>query len=119
MTTGLIFYTKMDARGKIQIPKREYDARGWTTGIELHVRIVPKSPNQIYDTIKEEVLKRDGGLCQKCGTADKIRVHHLVPRVCGGTDELTNLATLCAGCHRKAHVATGQRGFAGKSRGKE
>ena len=113
MTTGLIFYAKMDARGKIQIPKREYDARGWTAGMELHVRIVPKSPNQIYDAIKEGVLQRDGGKCQKCGTTEKVRVHHLVPRVCGGSDDPNNLTTLCSKCHRKAHVATGQYGFAG------
>lgn len=113
MTTGLIFYAKMDARGKIQIPKREYDARGWTKGMELYVRIVPKSPNQIYDSIKNQVLERDNGKCQKCDTTEKIRVHHLIPRVCGGTDDLSNLTTLCSKCHRKAHVATGQHGFAG------
>jgi hypothetical protein len=115
MVKGLTFFAKMDARGKIQIPKREYEARGWTTGMVISVRVVPKSPNQIYTGIKEEVMKRDSFTCQKCGSNEKLRVHHNIPRIYGGSDDMDNLTTLCTKCHRKAHVATGQSGMTGKS----
>ena len=35
----LVFHAKMDARGKIQIPKREYEARGWKPGSVFAIRI--------------------------------------------------------------------------------
>ncbi|MGI5986485.1 MAG: hypothetical protein ACOX7O_11655 [Oscillospiraceae bacterium] len=38
----LVFHAKMDARGKIQIPKREYEARGWKPGSIFAIRISKK-----------------------------------------------------------------------------
>ena len=35
----LVFHAKMDARGKIQIPKRECEARGWKPGRMFAIRI--------------------------------------------------------------------------------
>jgi hypothetical protein len=35
----------------------------------------------------------------------KLSVHHLVRPQDGGRDELSNLATLCGGCHRLTHKA--------------
>jgi bifunctional DNA-binding transcriptional regulator/antitoxin component of YhaV-PrlF toxin-antitoxin module len=37
MRDDLIFHAKMDARGKIQIPKREYEALGWGKGTILKI----------------------------------------------------------------------------------
>lgn len=56
--------------------------------------------------IREGVLLRDNYRCVECGircgagTAD---VHHLLPRSSGGTDEPSNLVTLCDGCHAAHH----------------
>jgi len=41
MRETLTFHAKMDARGKIQIPKREYEHMGWTKGLVLKVTIRP------------------------------------------------------------------------------
>ena len=43
--------------------------------------------------------------CCACGTDDRsvLEHHHLVPRSEGGTDDETNLITLCSPCHGKAH----------------
>lgn len=41
MRETLTFHAKMDARGKIQIPKREYEHMGWVKGLVLKVTIRP------------------------------------------------------------------------------
>jgi hypothetical protein len=43
--------------------------------------------------------------CVACGEEDaaKLEHHHLVPRIAGGSDDPTNLITLCHTCHGKAH----------------
>jgi 5-methylcytosine-specific restriction endonuclease McrA len=61
------------------------------------------------------VKERDGHKCTQCGYPDGFRrrsrelhVHHVVPLAKGGTNEITNLITLCHVCHRK--VGTGHAG---------
>lgn len=46
--------------------------------------------------------QRDEDLCVLCGYRAS-EVHHIVFRSQGGTSELSNLACLCANCHRAAH----------------
>ena len=49
---------------------------------------------------REEVINRDKKRCQACGKLTRTpQVHHIVPRRQGGTDELSNLVTLCGRCH--------------------
>lgn len=56
--------------------------------------------------IKESILRRDKFRCVECekpcnrGEAD---IHHLLPRSAGGSDEPSNLVTLCDGCHAAHH----------------
>lgn len=49
--------------------------------------------------IRQEVLRRDNRCCQVCGKKHSGQVHHVIPRSQGGTDELSNLMTLCGQCH--------------------
>nr|WP_153492885.1 RecQ family ATP-dependent DNA helicase [Sinorhizobium meliloti] len=52
------------------------------------------------------VLERDGYQCVSCSTSLRSRdadVHHLLPRSMGGSDEFSNLVTLCDGCHAAHH----------------
>jgi len=62
------------------------------------------SPN--WSKIRAGVLARDKYRCVECGTrcgnADG-DVHHLLPRSAGGTDEPSNLVTICDGCHAAYH----------------
>ncbi len=62
-----------------------------------------------YDMLKKRVLDRDGWKCQHCGTSENLQVHHIVPRGRLGGDELDNLMSLCACCHRRQHHATAFR----------
>jgi hypothetical protein len=41
--------------------------------------------------------------CVACGTKDNLHHHHLKPRSLGGTDDETNLITLCQTCHGIYH----------------
>jgi hypothetical protein len=38
-----------------------------------------------------------------CGSARHLEVHHRVPLVLGGSDDVENLLALCRGCHRWVH----------------
>lgn len=52
------------------------------------------------------VLRRDDFRCVSCSTkvtSAEADVHHLLPRSMGGSDEPSNLVTLCDGCHAAHH----------------
>ncbi len=52
--------------------------------------------------IRNQIVERDGykyRICFEDGV--KLDVHHIIPRVEGGSHEPENLVTLCVGCHRK------------------
>jgi ATP-dependent DNA helicase RecQ len=59
-----------------------------------------------WTKVREGVLLRDNHQCVECGTRCRdadADVHHLLPRSAGGTDEPSNLVTLCDGCHAAHH----------------
>ncbi len=71
-------------------------------------RIRPKRPRQqldltLYEKLREQVLRRDGWMCQCCGAKSNLEVHHKEFRSQGGDDSEENLTTLCAGCHSLKH----------------
>lgn len=41
--------------------------------------------------------------CDYCGSADELRVHHIVPLSWGGVSSEENCMTLCEKCHREIH----------------
>jgi hypothetical protein len=41
--------------------------------------------------------------CCACGATEVLEQHHLKPKVLGGSDDETNLITLCPTCHDIAH----------------
>lgn len=49
--------------------------------------------------LREEILSRDGYICQSCGGIGGLELHHIVPKLYGGTDSSFNLTTLCKKCH--------------------
>lgn len=52
--------------------------------------------------LRHEVFKRDNYICKECGAGkDKVILHvdHIIPLAKGGTDELSNLQTLCELCN--------------------
>lgn len=67
---------------------------------------VPKPKNQFkyqYKKVRPLVLERDNYTCQKCGAKDYLEVNHIVPVSEGGSNDMTNLVTLCDICHAEEH----------------
>ena len=59
-----------------------------------------------WKLVRAQVIQRDSFKCVECGTVARsadIDVHHLLPRSAGGTDDPSNLVTLCDGCHAAHH----------------
>lgn len=62
--------------------------------------------NYGFANIRAYVLDRDNYICQHCKGKSKDRkleVHHIIFRRNGGSDEESNLLTLCKTCHDKLH----------------
>lgn len=62
-----------------------------------------------WDTLRKKVYRKDGYQCQNCqayggpkGNAE-LRAHHVVPVSKGGTNEMSNLITVCEKCHKSIH----------------
>lgn len=63
--------------------------------------------------LRREVRARDGHQCQSChvpvfvhasNPLQRAQVHHIQFRSKGGTNDHTNLITVCAECHAKIHI---------------
>jgi 5-methylcytosine-specific restriction endonuclease McrA len=56
-----------------------------------------------YESLRQQVLRRDGWRCQSCGTMSNLEVHHREFRSRSGHDSEENLITLCITCHTTLH----------------
>lgn len=60
-----------------------------------------------WSSIRARVFKRDKGRCVKCGRSKKtldslgvqLHAHHIIEKQYGGSDDLSNLQTVCGDCH--------------------
>ena len=71
-------------------------------------RIPPKGPRlrlapELYEDLRQQVLRRDGWRCQGCGAMWNLEVHHKEFRSQSGDDSEDNLITLCVACHSVVH----------------
>jgi DUF2075 family protein len=65
-----------------------------------------QGPNFSYANTKAYVLNRDGYICQNCKgkkNDSRLHVHHIIFRSNGGSDDESNLITLCKTCHDDLH----------------
>ena len=56
--------------------------------------------------IREQVMSRDNGWCERCGIRPATECHHRLYRSRGGTDDPLNLAALCQPCHMGCHASS-------------
>jgi HNH endonuclease len=59
-----------------------------------------------YESLRQQVLRRDGWRCQSCGKMSHLEVHHKEFRSHAGPDSEENLITLCSFCHASLHGHT-------------
>lgn len=79
-----------------------------------------KGINYGFENTKVMVLNRDNYTCQHCKGKhkdSKLEVHHIVFRNQGGSDEESNLITLCHTCHKDLHSGKISLKLSGKIKG--
>ena len=79
-----------------------------------------KGTNYGFENTKAMVLNRDNYTCQCCKGKrkdNKLEVHHIVFRSKGGSDEESNLITLCHTCHKALHDGRIKPKLEGKVKG--
>ncbi|MDO9235989.1 MAG: HNH endonuclease [Aquabacterium sp.] len=68
-----------------------------------------------WDKLRALILARDAGLCQPCSKKDRVSlasaVDHRIPKAEGGTDEESNLQSICRACHLEKTAAEAKRGI--------
>ena len=65
----------------------------------------------VSETLRTQVVAQAGGVCEYCRypeefNSGRFAVDHILPRVQGGTDDLTNLALACRSCNERKQDAT-------------
>lgn len=79
-----------------------------------------KGINYGFENTRAMVLCRDSYTCQYCKGRHKdsrLEVHHIVFRSQGGSDEESNLVTLCHTCHKDLHDGKIRLRLSGKEKG--
>lgn len=79
-----------------------------------------KGTNYGFENTKAMVLNRDDYTCQHCKGKrkdSKLEVHHIIFRSKGGSDEESNLITLCHTCHKALHSGKIKLKLNGKVKG--
>jgi len=56
-----------------------------------------------YESLRQQILRRDGWRCQLCGAMSNLEVHHREFRSHSGEVSEENLITLCSVCHAIMH----------------
>ena len=79
-----------------------------------------KGPNYGFENTKAMVLNRDDYTCQHCKGKhkdSKLEVHHIIFKSQGGSDDESNLITLCHTCHKALHDGKIKLNLKGKLKG--
>jgi len=50
---------------------------------------------------RTNIFKRDGSICQYCGSPDNLTLDHVIPKSRGGSSNWDNLITACKTCNSK------------------
>jgi HNH endonuclease len=77
-----------NSRYRLLMPEREPEPLPWA----------PKYPD-VPPVIRLRIFDRDGWRCVSCGSSEDLTIDHIRPRARGGTNEESNLQTLCRPCN--------------------
>jgi 5-methylcytosine-specific restriction endonuclease McrA len=62
-----------------------------------------------YESLRQQILRRNGWRCQSCDTMSNLEVLHKQFRSHSGDDSEENLITMCTSCHALAHPVSACR----------
>lgn len=52
-------------------------------------------------SVRQYVFQRDRHRCQSCGQTTNLQIDHIIPLARGGSNDISNLQTLCATCNQR------------------
>ena len=72
----------------------------------VHLKTEARPANRTYIPayIRKLIFIRDKYRCVKCGSREKLEIHHIIPHAKGGSSRLENLQLLCHDCNRRKGV---------------
>jgi len=71
---------------------------------EKIVELRNKKQNHYLSTEqKRKFLSVAKKVCANCRTIENLQIDHIIPKIKGGTDEISNLQFLCYKCHKAKH----------------
>jgi 5-methylcytosine-specific restriction endonuclease McrA len=78
----------------------------WTRGRKLRrdPDYAPRHRRHIADSVRLAVYERDGFACLHCGATESLSLDHIHPYSLGGSDDASNLQTLCRPCNSSKGV---------------
>ena len=66
---------------------------------------MPKTPRIVIPpVVRSYVFERDKYQCQSCGKTNEeteLNIDHIIPLAKGGSNDISNLQTLCRSCNQK------------------
>lgn len=69
------------------------------------IKIMSKTPRiPIPDSVRQYVFQRNNYQCQSCAKTHKetqLTIDHIIPLAKGGSNDISNLQTLCLECNRQ------------------
>ncbi len=102
---GLIYfyiYFTHDDRERNKEIAREKQLKQWEVKRTKKVNETPaKLETSIHKVYSTATAKNNS--CENCGSTSNLQQHHILPIQHGGTDDESNLMTLCKACHEREH----------------
>ncbi|MCX6558684.1 MAG: HNH endonuclease [Candidatus Aminicenantes bacterium] len=72
--------------------------------MELRSHLCENGYPSNWEEVSRAVRERDDYHCKSCGTEYQVlHVHHVIPLSRGGSNNISNLITLCEKCHINKH----------------
>lgn len=96
-----------DTSRKIRTVRHKYDYPS-----VIRLRRYARIPFKHIVLTRKNIVKRDSGRCQYCGTSENLTIDHVIPKSKGGKDTWENLVTACTVCnHRKGNRTPREAGM--------
>lgn len=108
-TKGLV-HISLETRRRISAKLKGEQSYLWRGGIAR----CPRVSTMEWRELRRQIYARDQWACQVCRRHCPNRIiacHHIIPVRCGGSDDPSNLVTLCNSCHSTQEQLYGQSSY--------